>query len=85
MGILQKYMVRVHHMKHMRAEIRKLQVSRHHLARRMEAAQEEALEMPRLRGRLQRWRAVAVAAVLVCPGSFVAGGLLLERLLKAWW
>jgi len=30
-------------------------------------------------------RRLAVVAVLACPGSFVAGGLLLQPLLEWWW
>lgn len=77
--LLHKYMVRVNHMKHMRAEMRMLRVSRNNMARRMEALQGEALEAPKLRARLKRLRVVAVTAVLACPGSFVAGGYLLKQ------
>lgn len=34
---------------------------------------------------VRRWKRLAVVAIVACPGSFVAGGLLLQRALEWWW
>lgn len=85
--LLMKYMRRVKHMKHMREELAAMRRGRHHLARRMELAQEEAIRLARELGtmpaRLKRWRKVAIVAVLACPGSFVAGGYVLGKVFAA--
>lgn len=33
----------------------------------------------------RRWQRLAVVAIAACPGSFIAGGLLLQRALEWWW
>lgn len=32
-----------------------------------------------------RWQRVAIVAILACPGSFIAGGLLLGQIIGWWW
>lgn len=59
------------------------------MRRRLEAQREIVTQADAQAGKWRRAaikaRRVAIVAVLACPGSFVAGGLLLEKLLVWWW
>lgn len=81
MGIFEKYRIRIHHMKHMRREITELRQRLHWEKNRADRYEKAGLESVGLKARLSRWRRVAVVAVVACPGSFVAGGYVVGKLL----
>lgn len=81
MSIYRKYIIRVHHMKHMRREIADLRRRVRLEEKRADSNAQGAREAAGLRACLKRWRRVAVVAVVACPGSFVAGGYVVGKLL----
>lgn len=94
-----KYLIRVKHMRVLKRKIaelmnyrgRALSLQDEYDELRAQAneiyeeSEQRLIQALRENCRANRWQRLAVVAFIAMPGSFVAGGFLLQRLISWWW